>query len=576
MSTHSLAKFYTVVVGLVVFALVLSGCGAAAAPAPTQAPAQGPASQVVTKEVQAPRPAAQPTAAPAMMATQAPAASGPVAQPAAGAEAKVAATQAPFQPPVDSAAKPPVANPPCCPPTPLPWPTYPPQSERPSSAKPFIDTREDHLSTFGMDVDTASYTQMRDYLHNGQLPPTDLVRVEEFINYFKQEYPDPTEGAFSINLEGARSPFSPEGTYLLKVGLQGKHLANWQRKDALLTFVMDVSGSMQEDDKINMVKHGLTTLVDQLGPNDRVAIVAFTDTAWVVLEPTSVENRNRILDAINSLYPMNSTNTEAGLKLGYELAQRYYRDGVNNRVILATDGVANVGNTDPNVLAQYAQDYYGRNIFLSTVGVGRGNYNDQLLVTLADKGNGVYSFLDSQQAAERIFAQDLNGTLQTIAKDAKIQVDFNPNVVRAYRLIGYEKRAIADQDFRNNAVDAGEVGAGHSVTALYEVVVNPDSNDDAAIVRIRYEDPDTHAVTELNKAFKARDFQSDFNRMSPRFQLTASVAQFAEILRGNEWAKNAKMRDVLNVMTNVRNQLPYDQDVNEFATLVEQAMRLTD
>jgi Ca-activated chloride channel homolog len=339
---------------------------------------------------------------------------------------------------------------------------------------------------------------------------------------------------------------------------------------------MDVSGSMQEDDKINMVKHGLTTLVDQLGPNDRVAIVAFSDTAGVVLEPTSVENRSRILDAINSLYPTNSTNTEAGLRLGYELAQRYYRDGMNNRVILATDGVANVGNTDPNVLAQYAQDYYGRNIFLSTVGVGRGNYNDQLLVTLADKGNGVYSFLDSQQAAERIFAQDLNGTLQTIARDAKIQVDFNPNTVRAYRLIGYEKRAIADQDFRNNSVDAGEVGAGHSVTALYEVTLNPESNDDAAIVRIRYEDPDTHAVTEQSKAIKGRDFQSDFNRMSPRFQLTASVAQFAEILRDYDWAKNAKMRDVLNVMHNVQSQLPYDQDVNEFTYLVEQAMRLTD
>jgi Ca-activated chloride channel family protein len=568
MSTHSLARFYTVIVGLVVFALVLSGCGAAA-PAATQAPVQATSNPtarevVVTKEVQAPQPAA-----PAAMPTAAPAASMAGAPATSQGAAAPAATQAPLQPPAD-------AKVPCCPPTPLPFPTYPPAPERPVSAKPFMDTREDHLSTFGMDVDTASYTQMRDYLRNSQLPPIDLVRVEEFINYFKQEYPDPTDGAFSINLEGARSPFSPEGTYLLKVGLQGKHLADWQRKDALLTFVMDVSGSMQEDDKINMVKHGLTTLVDQLGPNDRVAIVAFTDTAWVALEPTSVENRSRILDAINSLYPMNSTNTEAGLRLGYELAQRYYRDGMNNRVILATDGMANVGNTDPNVLAQYAQDYYGRNIFLSTVGVGRGNYNDQLLVTLADKGNGVYSFLDSQQAAERIFAQDLNGTLETIAKDAKIQVDFNPNTVRAYRLIGYEKRAIADQDFRNNSVDAGEVGAGHSVTALYEVSLNPESNDDAAIVRVRYEDPDTHAVTEQSKAIKGRDFQSDFNRMSPRFQLTASVAQFAEILRGNEWAKNAKMRDVLNVMRNVQSQLPYDQDVNEFTYLVEQAMHFTD
>ena len=381
---------------------------------------------------------------------------------------------------------------------------------------------------------------------------------------------------FSINLEGAPSPFSPEGTYLVKVGIQGKHIANWQRKDALLTFVIDVSGSMSEDNKMDMVKHGLMTLVDQLQANDRVAIVAFTDRAWTVIEPTSVENRNRIIDAINGLYPMNSTNTEAGLSLGYDLASRYYRDGAINRVILATDGVANVGNTDPNVLARYAQDWYGRNIFLSTVGVGRGNYNDQLLEQLADKGNGVYSFLDSLEAAQRIFAQDLNGTLQTIAKDAKIQVDFNPNVVRGYRLIGYENRAIADQDFRNNAVDAGEVGAGHSVTALYEVQFNTEGGDEALVVRVRYEDPDTHAVTELSQPFKTNDFQRDFTRTSPRFQLAAAVAQFAEILRGNEWSQYAKMRDVANVTFNVQRALPFDQDVNEFMGLVEQAARLVD
>jgi Ca-activated chloride channel family protein len=428
-----------------------------------------------------------------------------------------------------------------------------------------------------MDVDTASYTKMRDYLRNGQLPPTDLVRVEEFLNYFKMEYPDPESGAFSINLEGASSPFGGEGTYLVKVGIQGKHIAQWQRKDALLTFVIDVSGSMREDNKIEMVKYGLTRLVDQLGPNDRVAIVAFTDTAWIVIEPTAAENRYRILDAINGLYPMNSTNTEAGLRLGYELAHRNYRDGAINRVILATDGVANVGNTDPNMLAQYAQDYYGRNIFLSTIGVGRGDYNDQLLETLADKGNGVYSFLDSNEAAEHTFAQDLNGTLQTIAKDAKIQVDFNPNVVRAYRLLGYENRAVADQDFRNDTVDAGEVGAGQNVTALYEVQFASESRDDEAlIVRVRYEDPDTRAVSELNKPLKISEFQRDFSRTSPRFQLAAAVAQFAEILRGNDWAKGEKMYNVLNLARSVQQQLPFDQDVNEFVQIVDYAARLVD
>ena len=556
---------------LVVFGLLLSACAPAATPAATQAPAapgqppqlQPPANGYVAP-VQPAMPAAKPTQAAAPRATNAPAAEAPKLQPPADASGLLS-QQAP-------AAQAPSANQPCCPPTP--WPTYPPQREYPQT--PFMDTREDHLSTFAMDVDTASYTKMRDYIRNGQLPPTDLVRVEEYLNYFNYEYPDPDSGAFSINIEGAPSPFGGEGTYMVKVGIQGKHLAGWQRKDALLTFVIDVSGSMSEDNKMEMVKHGLTTLVDQLGPNDRIAIVAYTDRAWTVIEPTSVENRNYILSAITGLYPMNSTNTEAGLSLGYDLASRYYRDGAINRVILATDGVANVGNTDPNVLAQYAQDWYGRNIFLSTVGVGRGNYNDQLLETLADKGNGVYSFLDSQQAAERIFAQDLTGSLQTIAKDAKIQVDFNPNVVRGYRLLGYENRAVADSDFRNNAVDAGEVGAGHSVTALYEVQFNNEGGDDALIVRVRYEDPDTRAVTELNKAFKNGDFQRDFSRTSPRFQLAAAVAQFAEILRGNDWAKYEKMRDVASLVFNVQRALPFDNDVNEFMSLVEQASRLTD
>jgi Ca-activated chloride channel family protein len=470
---------------------------------------------------------------------------------------------------------------PTWPPPPI-WPPYPtptyevPPPVRDSGYSPFVDTREDHLSTFAMDVDTASYTKMRDYINAGQLPPADLVRLEEFVNYFNMEYPDPESGAFSINLEGAPSPFGGEGTYLLRVGIQGRHIAGWERKDALLTFVIDVSGSMADENRIDMVKYGLNRLVDRLGPNDRVAIVAFTDTAWVVLEPTSVENRHRILDAINSLYPMNSTNTEAGLRLGYELAWRNFRDGAINRVILCSDGVANVGNTDPNVLATYAQDYYGRNIFLSTVGVGHGNYNDVLLEQLADKGNGVYAFLDSEQAAERIFSQDLEGTLQTIAKDAKIQVDFNPYAVRGYRLLGYENRAVADQDFRNDTVDAGEVGAGHSVTALYEVQMYPDSGGDVVVARVRYEDPDTRAVAEISQALSRDEVQRDFSRTSPRFQLAVAVAQFAEMLRYSPWARGERMSGVLELARNVQWQLPFDGDVAEFVGLVERASRMLD
>jgi len=493
--------------------------------------------------------------------------------------AEIAPTQAP---PV-GVVVPPASDAQCCPPPPpypypTPWPPYATPWPEPSypdySVNPFIDAREDHLSTFAIDVDTASYTKMRDYITQGSLPPSDLVRVEEFLNYFNMEYPDPESGAFSIHLEGGPSPFGGEGTRLLKVGIQGRHIAGWERKDALLTFVIDVSGSMEEENRIGMVKYGLSRLVDRLGPNDRVAIVAFSETAWVVLEPTSVESRGRILDAINSLYPIASTNTEAGLRLGYDLAYRNYRDGAINRVILCSDGLANVGITDPSVLAQYAQDYYGRNIFLSTVGVGHGSYDDRFLEQLADKGNGHYSFLDSDQAAERIFSQDLEGTLQVIAKDAKIQVDFNPNAVRSYRLLGYENRAVADQDFRNNAVDAGEVGAGHSVTALYEVQLNSESSGDVVVVRVRYEDPDTRAVSEIAKTFNRSEFQSDFSRTSPRFQLAAAVAQFAETLRYSPYAEGGRMNDVLNLARAAQYQLPFDSDVAEFAWLVEQAARM--
>ena len=523
-------------------------------------------------------PPATPTASPRgnPPANQAP------AQPARPS-APTTAPALPAQPPANQAPssgvpQPPAAGQQCCPPPPPPYPTavWPDYPDRNYAVNPFIDTRQDHLSTFAMDVDTASYTKMRDYIQNGQLPPGDLVRVEEFVNYFKMEYPDPQSGAFSINVEGATSPFATEGTLLIKVGIQGRHITGWERKDALLTFVIDVSGSMQDENRIDMVKYGLTKLVDSLGPNDRVAIVAFSDTAWTVLESTSVENRYRILDAINSLYPTNSTNTEAGLRLGYELAYRNYRDGAINRVILCSDGVANVGNTDPNVLASYAHDYYGRGVYLSTVGVGHGNYTDQLSEQLADKGNGNYSFLDSAQAAERIFRQDLDGTLQAIAKDAKIQVDFNPNAVRSYRLLGYENRAVADQDFRNDSVDAGEVGAGQNVTALYEVQPNYEGADDMLIVRVRYEDPDTHAVAEINKTFKRSEVQSDFYRTSPRFQLATAVAQFAELLRRSPWTQGERMGDVLNLAYAVQRQLPFDSDVNEFVNLVERAARMLD
>lgn len=440
---------------------------------------------------------------------------------------------------------------------------------------PFIDTEDDNLSTFAADVDTGSYTLARSYLNQGILPPEDSVRVEEYINYFPQGYPNPNaRDTFEIHMDGAPTPFTEtDGYRVIRIGIQGYDIPESDRKNAALTFVIDVSGSMGNDNRLKIVQRALEMLVDQLTPNDSVAIIAYTDTAWVVLPTTSARHKEEIIDAIYSLYPMASTNVEAGLLLGYQEAYQGYIPNGINRVVLCSDGVANVGNTGAESIWETIKNYASEGITLTSVGVGMGNYNDVLMEQLADQGDGFYAYVDTLEEAERLFVHDLVSTLQVIALDAKIQVVFNPAVVSRYRLIGFENRAIPDEEFRDNTVDAAEIGAGHTVTALYEIKLVPGQVGQIATVLLRWQDPDTYQIEEISETIDTRDLKRSFQDASPYFQMDVLVAEFAEILRDSYWANGSSFADILYYLDDLPGWLERTE-VYEFYELVTIANQL--
>jgi len=438
---------------------------------------------------------------------------------------------------------------------------------------PFIDTEDDHLSTFALDVDTGSYTVVRRTISDGNLPDKDAVRVEEFVNYFEQNYDLPPEGkAFAIQIDGGPAPYTESDRYqMLRIGIQGYAVPPEERKDVSLTFVIDVSGSMDMENRLELVKDALELLVEQLRTSDSVGIVVYGDTAHVVLESTNGADKETIIQAINALQPEGSTNAEAGIQLGYQLATQAFKPTWINRVILCSDGVANVGNTGAESIWDAVKNKASEGITLTTVGFGMGNYNDVLMEQLADNGNGFYAYVDTINEAKRLFVQNLTSTLQVIAMNAKVQVDFNPEVVARYRLVGFENRAIADQDFRNDKVDAGEIGAGHSVTALYEIKLKPEANGQVATVYLRWEDPDTHEVTEMSKSFSSQEFAQSFSSASPYLQWDVVVAEFAEIMRESYWAQNSTLVGVLEEAERISKALPEESQVTEFVEMVHKA-----
>jgi Ca-activated chloride channel family protein len=453
-----------------------------------------------------------------------------------------------------------------------PEPVKPDPSFHGYGTNPFVKTADDIKSTFSLDVDTGSYTVMRRYLTEGRLPPVDAIRVEEFLNFFRYKDAAPDGETFAIHLEAAPSRFG-KGLHLLRVGIKAKEIAKKDRMPAVLTFVIDTSGSMEENGRLEMVKAALNLLVDQLGEGDLVGIVKYTDDATVVLEHT--DNKDAIKKALEPLHPENSTNAEAGIRLGYQLAGKKFRKESINRVILCSDGVANVGRTGPDEILQLIGDQKAKGVTLTSIGVGMGTYNDTLLEQLANKGNGGYHYIDDLKEAKRVFVEQLTGTLQTVAMDARVQVEFDPAVVVKHRLIGYENRKMANEDFRNDKKDAGEVGAGHNVVALYEVELAEGAKDADRLVKVvvRYCEPDTKKMAEHTRGLARGAVKKEFRGATLNYQLSAIVAEFAEILRKSPHAEGATLEGVAGEAGRLAKELQQD-DVTELVELVKKARGL--
>jgi len=457
------------------------------------------------------------------------------------------------------------------------WPTpgYPePVDFDNPGVNPFQDPNVDRYSTFGMDVDTASYAVARRFLEDGRLPDRDSVRVEEFVNAFDYGYASPVDSAFAIHLDGGHTPFISANSILLRVGIKAREIAASQRPAVSLTFVIDTSGSMEMEGRLELVKAALGLLVTRLRGDDSVAIVAFNDNAHVVLNPTSASEPEWILDAINQLQPGGSTNAQAGLELGYDLATLGHRAGASDRVVLASDGVANVGLTDADSMLARIDHEVSLGIDLVAVGVGMGNFNDALLEQLADRGNGFYTYVNDRVEAERVFGDELAGTLTTVARDAKVQVEFRPEAVGRYRLLGYENRAIADEDFRDPYVDAGEVGAGHSVTALYEIEPAWGSDGFLGTVRLRWLDPGDGSEQAEVIDIDLNQLGGEFFASGPSFRLAAIVAAFAESLRDSPYAAGFTLADVAREADAISGSFPGNQDVDILRELTSDAARL--
>ncbi|MFD1015082.1 vWA domain-containing protein [Winogradskyella rapida] len=425
----------------------------------------------------------------------------------------------------------------------------------------FESTGLSPLSTFSIDVDKAGYSNVRRMINNGETIPPDAVKLEEMVNYFNYNYSQPTdEHPFSIHSEVVTTPWHQD-TQLVRIGLQGKTYENDDLPASNLTFLIDVSGSMGASNKLPLLKSAFKLLVNQLRAKDKVSIVVYAGAAGVVLKPTSGDQKETILTALDQLHSGGSTAGGAGIELAYKLAQSHFKKNGNNRVILATDGDFNVGASTNDAMETLIEQKRKSGVFLSVLGFGYGNYKDSKLEILADKGNGNHAYIDNMQEAQKVFGQEFGGTLYTIAKDVKIQVEFNPNKVQAYRLIGYENRLLADEDFVDDTKDAGELGSGHTVTALYEIIPQgvpsdylknvpdlkytvaenkSDYNDELFTVKFRYKKPNE------NKSIEMVHVQANaLDNISTDMQFASAVALFGMQLRNSKYDNDATIDQVL-------------------------------
>jgi Ca-activated chloride channel homolog len=461
---------------------------------------------------------------------------------------------------------------------------------------PFHRVGNEPLSTFSIDVDTASYSNMRRFITQGQLPPKDAVRIEELINYFTYNYPQPTGNRpFSVTTEVTTAPWNPQHK-LVQVGLQGKRLESETLPPSNLVFLIDVSGSMGEADKLPLVQQSLKLLVNKLRPEDRVSLVVYAGNAGVVLPATPGSQKTKILAAIDRLQAGGSTAGGQGIELAYKIAKQNFLKSGNNRVILATDGDFNVGVSSDAELTRLIEQKRDQGIFLTVLGFGTGNYKDGKMEQLADKGNGNYAYIDTLLEAKKVLVNDIRGTLFTIAKDVKIQVEFNPAKVQAYRLIGYENRLLQNQDFNDDKKDAGEIGAGHSVTALYEIIptgvnskvklpeVDPlryqrsgitatdTADNEMMLVKLRYKLPQESTSQLITQTIKDSDFKVD-QIPSTNLRFAAAVATFGMILRDSEYKGNANYDLVMKLATQGQGE-DNEGYRGEFIRLVEQSKEL--
>ncbi len=424
------------------------------------------------------------------------------------------------------------------------------------------------LSTFSVDVDTASYSNTRRFLNSGQLPPKDAVRVEEFINYFLYDYPQPVGSApFSVATEVSECPWNTKHR-LVHIGLQGRSIQSENLPPANLVFLVDVSGSMQEPDKLPLVKSALRMLTQGLTARDRIAIVVYAGSSGLVLPPTSGDKKSEILTALGELQAGGSTNGGEGIMLAYRVAQQNFIKNGTNRVILATDGDFNVGVTNQSDLVRLIEEKRRSGVFLTVLGFGRGNLNDSTMEKLADKGNGNYAYIDTVEEARKVMGHEIGGTLATIAKDVKIQVEFKPQQVSAYRLVGYENRLLNDQDFNDDTKDAGEIGAGHTVTALYEVVPRGQKVEGAGVdplkyqrssrvpneratsgelmtIKLRYKEPEANDSKLLS--ISVVDSHDTFQNASENLKFSSAVAMFGMLLRDSKYKGNASYDNALQL-----------------------------
>jgi Ca-activated chloride channel homolog len=426
----------------------------------------------------------------------------------------------------------------------------------------FVDPRRDRLSTFALDVDDASYNIVQHYLTDGQTPPQDAVRVEEFINHFDYGYNTPADETFRVFTEITTSPFERD-QYLLKVAVKGREIEFSERRPLNITFVIDVSGSMAREDRFDLVRTSIKTLVGQLDVDDRVGMVAYGSEAFEVLYPVSGDQTGEIFEAVDRLRVGGSTYAEAGIRLGYEMANRQYVNGHNNVILLCSDGVANVGETSPEAIMEEVQRFARRGITLSTFGYGMGNYNDVLLEQLATKGNGRYAYINTNDDIQTALVADFVGNLQVLARDVKVQVTFNPSVIAAYRLLGYENRAVPDQKFRDNRQDGGEVGAGHEVTALYELKLNRGIREKSlATVVVRWKNSEGTEVFELSRDARMDEHYTSFDRVRPEMRLAVVAGRFAELLKGTPYAENTTYHSLYRLAEPLRHDLPGEQTDN--------------